>query len=195
MTVAYRGMADERTRTGAIHWLFFVAVAALAILVDQATKAYVVAHLDRHETWMPVDFIEPVFRFTLVHNTGAAFGMFPQGGTLFLLIAIVVSSVILYYYRHLPFGGWIVRLALALQLAGALGNVIDRVRLGYVIDFLKVTYWPVFNVADSCIVIGVVLLAFEMLREEWRAGRQREGAAGDGDENLAGSPHSRVMTE
>lgn len=170
-------------------------VAGLAILVDQATKAYVVAHLDRHATWMPIDFIEPVFRFTHVHNTGAAFGMFPQGGTLFLVIAVAVSTVIVYYYRNLPFGGWIVRLALALQLAGALGNVIDRVRLGYVVDFMKVTYWPVFNVADSCIVIGVLLLAFEMLREEWRAGRRREDTTGDGEETTASTSQSRFMAE
>lgn len=187
--------ATERSQTRAHHWLFFAVVAGLAILVDQATKAYVAAHLARHATWMPVDFIEPVFRFTHVHNTGAAFGMFPQGGTLFLVIAVAVSTVIVYYYRNLPFGGWLVRLGLALQLAGALGNVIDRVRLGYVVDFMKVTFWPVFNVADSCIVIGVLLLAFEMLREEWRAGRQRGDTAGDGDETPASPSQSRFMTE
>lgn len=195
MTVSAQQATHRRSAAGPIHWLFFAVVAWLAILVDQATKAYVVAHLDRHATWMPVDFVEPVFRFTHVRNTGAAFGMFPQGGTLFLVVAIVVSTVIVYYYRNLPFGGWVVRLALALQFAGALGNVIDRVRLGYVVDFMKVTYWPVFNVADSCIVIGVLLLAFEMLREEWRAGRQRENAADDGDESTASPPQSRFMTE
>jgi signal peptidase II len=150
-------------------WLLLFGVAALAILADQVSKAYVVAHLSLHESWMPLGFIEPLFRFTHVHNTGAAFGIFPQGGSIFLLIAVIVSAVIVYYYRQIPGQAWLVRLALGLQLGGALGNVIDRVRLGYVVDFFNVEYWPVFNVADSCIVIGVALLALAMLREEYQA--------------------------
>lgn len=163
-------------------WLALVLVAALAVLADQASKAYVVAHLDLHASWMPLAALEPVFRFTHVHNTGAAFGIFPEGGSVFLLIAVVVSALIVYYYHQLPAGAWLVRLALGLQLGGALGNVIDRVRLGYVVDFLDVAFWPVFNVADSCVVVGVVLLALAVLREERRAVRQADGGtqAGDG---------------
>ncbi len=153
-------------------WLFLLGVAALAILADQLTKAYVVAHLDLHASWMPLDFLEPIFRFTHVHNTGAAFGLFPEGGSFFLIIAVLVSSFILYYYRQLPAGAWLVRLALGLQLGGALGNVIDRVHRGYVVDFMHLEHWPVFNVADSCIVLGVVLLALEMLIEEYQAARE-----------------------
>jgi signal peptidase II len=156
---------------GLRRWGLLAVVAALAILLDQVTKAYVVAHLGLHETWIPLKFLEPVFRFRHVHNTGAAFGMFPQGGAIFLIIAVIVSVIIVYYYRQLPGSAWLVRLALGLQLGGALGNVIDRVRQGYVVDFMNVEYWPVFNVADSCIVIGVLLLAFEMFREERRAAR------------------------
>ena len=96
---------------------------------------------------------------------------------MFLVIAVIVSAVILYYYRQVPSGGWLIRLALGLQLGGALGNVIDRVRLGYVVDFLDAWRWPVFNVADSCIVIGVGLLMLIMLREERR--ERREAAADD----------------
>jgi signal peptidase II len=153
-------------------WLLLIGVALLAILADQLSKAYVVAHLALHESWMPLSFIEPVFRFTHVHNTGAAFGLFPEGGSIFLIIAVIVSSVIIYYYRQLPRDAWLVRLALGLQLGGALGNVIDRVRLGYVVDFLHLEHWPVFNVADSSIVIGVALLALVMLREEYAASHE-----------------------
>jgi signal peptidase II len=148
-------------------WLLLFGVAALTILADQVSKAYVVAHLNLQESWMPFGFIEPLFRFTHVHNTGAAFGLFPQGGSIFLLIAVIVSAIIVYYYRQIPGHAWLIRLALGLQLGGALGNVVDRVRLGYVVDFFNVEYWPVFNVADSCIVIGVALLALAMLREEY----------------------------
>lgn len=169
-------------RTTIMHWLFLILVVALAIGVDQASKAYVVAHLDLHESWMPIDALEPVFRFTHIHNTGAAFGMFPGGGTVFFVIALIVSVVIVYYYRKLPRQVWLARLALGLQLGGAISNnLIDRVRLGYVVDFFNVTHWPVFNVADSCIVIGVALLAFELLREEWRTAQDEARGPESGD--------------
>jgi len=171
------------------HWLFLGIVAAVAIALDQASKAYVVAHLARGESWMPVDFIAQVFRFTHVRNSGAAFGMFSGRGQVFLLIAAVIVLVILYFYRQLPRGTWLVRTALGLQLGGALGNVIDRVRLDFaVIDFLHVRYFPVFNVADVCIVVGVGLLAFAMLREERRE-RQNVAAqsAGEVERSRSGS--------
>jgi signal peptidase II len=105
---------NERPVSGASagRWLLLVGVAALTILADQASKAYVVAHLALHESWMPLDFIEPIFRFTHVRNTGAAFGIFPQGGSIFLIIAAIVSVFIVYYYRQIPDNAWLVRLAL-----------------------------------------------------------------------------------
>lgn len=178
-----RNMTLSTLKRSPWKWLLLLGVAALSILIDQISKAYVVAHLNLHDSWMPLSFIEPVFRLTHVHNTGAAFGLFPQGGAIFLFIAVIVSSMIIYYYRQMPDGVWLVRLALGLQLGGALGNVIDRVRIGYVVDFFDVTYWPVFNVADSCIVVGVVLLAFEMLLEEYREQKQsRESHANTSNE-------------
>ncbi len=157
------------------HWLLLVGVVALVLLADQSSKAYVAAHLPLHDSWAPVKALEEVFRFTHVRNTGAAFGLFPQGGILFLGIAVVVSAIILYYYRQIPANAWLIRLALGLQLGGALGNALDRLRLGYVVDFFDVSYWPVFNVADSCVVLGVGLLVLVMLREERRE-RQRQAA-------------------
>lgn len=174
-----RSTADQSTPAARPHWWLLALVVALVLLADQATKAYVTAHLDLHESWMPLDWLEPVFRFTLVHNTGAAFGIFPGGGSIFLVIAVVVSSIIVFYYRQLPAGTWLVRAALGLQMGGALGNVIDRVRLGYVVDFFNVTHWPVFNVADSSIVVGVGLLMLAMVHEEWVEQRRRTAQAGD----------------
>jgi signal peptidase II len=163
----------EKPAVGATpgQWLFLLGVAVLVIVADQIAKAYVSAHLALYSSWMPLHFLEPVFRFTHVHNTGAAFGLFPEGGSIFLVIAVIISSFIIYFYRQLPAEAWLVRLALGLQLGGALGNVIDRVHRGYVIDFMHLEHWPVFNVADSCIVLGVVLLALEMLIEEYQAAR------------------------
>ncbi len=173
-----RSTTGVTLRRAAVRWLLLAWVAVLAILADQASKAYVVRHLGLYESWAPLGDLEQVFRFTYVRNTGAAFGLFPQGGALFLGVAVIVSAVILYYYRQVSSEGWLIRLALGLQLGGALGNVIDRVRLGYVVDFLDVWRWPVFNVADSCIVIGVGLLMLLMLREERR--ERRDAAASDG---------------
>ncbi|MEW6577660.1 MAG: signal peptidase II [Chloroflexota bacterium] len=177
MTHQDRSATATTPRRAVVRWLLLACVAALAILADQASKAYVVRHLGLHESWAPVSALEQVFRFTHVRNTGAAFGLFPQGGAVFLIIAVIVSAVIIYYYQQVPSGGWLIRLALGLQLGGALGNVIDRVRLGHVVDFLDVWRWPVFNVADSCIVIGVGLLMLVMLREERR--ERRDATAND----------------
>lgn len=151
------------------HWLLLVGTVTAVLIADQLSKAYVAAHLALHDSWAPVPALEPIFRFTHVRNTGAAFGLFPQGGVVFLVIAVIVAALILYYYRQVPADAWLIRLALGLQLGGALGNAIDRLRLGYVVDFFDVSYWPVFNVADSCVVLGVGALVLVMLREERRA--------------------------
>ena len=97
--------------------------------------------------------------------------LFPKQGALFVLIAFIVIAAIIVYYRHLPEGYLVARVALGLMLGGALGNLIDRLRQGYVVDFADVNFWPlhnwpIFNVADSAIVVGVVLLAITMLIED-----------------------------
>jgi signal peptidase II len=160
-------------------WLLLFGVASLALLVDQVSKAYVVDHLALHDSWIPFHFLKSIFCLTHVHNTGAAFGIFPDGGDIFLIIAVVVTVIIVYYYRQLPDGALLVRLALGLQLGGALGNAVDRVRLGYVVDFFHVEHWPVFNVADSCIVVGVGLLILEMILEEYRTNKEKRSAQPD----------------
>jgi signal peptidase II len=81
-----------------------------------------------------------------------------------------------------------------MQLGGALGNVVDRVRQGYVVDFLDVSIWPVFNVADSCIVVGVVLLALFMLREEYRAVRQAQAESAAPEEEPVGPPEHQAIS-
>ncbi len=189
MVAAQDTTTSSRASSASVRpWLPLLAVAAATILADQVVKAYVVARLPLHDSWMPLRFIEPVFRFTHVHNTGAAFGIFPEGGAVFLIIAVVVAAIILYYYRQLPDGMLLIRLALGLQLGGALGNVLDRVRLGYVVDFLHVRYWPVFNVADSCIVIGVALLALEMLREERQTAGQPQAKSSPLSQDMVRDP-------
>ncbi len=142
-----------------------LAVAALTLLADQVTKWLVSTRLQLYEMWAPLPQLETYFTLTYTTNTGAAFGLFKEWGTVFAGIAILVIVAIIYYQRHLPDGQWWLRLALGLQLGGAAGNLVDRLRLGHVVDFLDFKLWPVFNLADSAIVLGVGLLMLLMVRE------------------------------
>src|SRR5206468_6544533 len=105
--------------------------------------------------------------FTYVQNRGAAFGLLQDQTVFFVFVGLLVVAVIGASYRYLPRSGFLVHLALGLQLGGAVGNLIDRIRQGYVVDFVDFGYrsnwWPVFNVADSAIVVGVALLALNAL--------------------------------
>src|SRR5690606_21130036 len=118
------------------HRLFLLAVALAAIGADQLTKIAVERALPLNASWTPLEGIAPFFRFTHVSNTGAAFGLFPTGSLLFAVVALVVGAIILVYNFRLPAGNLLLRLALGLQLGGALGNLVDRLRLGHVTDFL-----------------------------------------------------------
>ena len=141
------------------------AVALLALVADQISKYLVLSNLNPGQSWNPVAFLTPWVSITHVTNTGAAFGLFPDQGSLFVIIAVIVVAAIIFYYRHLPAGQWWIKVSLGLQLGGALGNLLDRLRLGYVIDFIDFKIWPVFNMADSAIVIGVAILAYYLLRD------------------------------
>ena len=141
------------------------AVALLILVADQISKYLVLSNLNPGHSWNPVASLTPWVSVTHVTNTGAAFGLFPDQGSLFVIIAVIVVAAIIFYYRHLPAGQWWIKVSLGLQLGGALGNLLDRLRLGYVIDFIDFKIWPVFNLADSAIVIGVAILAYYLLRD------------------------------
>lgn len=141
-------------------------VTAVVVLLDQLTK-YVIEHtMPLYTSYAPFPAFEPFIQFTHAANTGAAFGIFPEGGQFFSGVAIVVTVVILIYNYWLPQGQYLLRLALGLQLGGAMGNLIDRLRLGYVTDFFDIGSLPIFNVADAFIVLGVLLLCGLMLKEQ-----------------------------
>ena len=165
----------ERLKAG---WWVLPSTALLTGLADQLTKHLVVSNLGRSDSWAPVPALTGWFDIHHVTNTGAAFGLFQRGRPVFAVVSILVCLAILFYCRYLEDGQWLVRLSLGLQLAGALGNLIDRVRVGHVIDFLDVQVWPVFNLADASIVCGVVLLAYLLLREERQESRKLESPDG-----------------
>ncbi|HOG48691.1 MAG TPA: signal peptidase II [Anaerolineae bacterium] len=140
------------------------AVAATALLADQLTKAAVMRHLTPLVPWNPVAALSPYFSLTYVTNTGAAFGLFPQLSGVYPFITLTIVVGLLVFCRRFGIDHWLLHVCLGLQLGGALGNLVDRLTLGHVVDFLDFKFWPVFNVADSCIVVGVCILAFLLLR-------------------------------
>ncbi len=148
------------------------AVAGLTLVVDRISKWVVMDSLRPGESWNPVAALERWVSLTYVTNTGAAFGLFPDYGVVFMVVAVVVIAAIILYYRHLPGDQWLIQASLGLQLGGTLGNLVDRLRYGHVIDFIDFKVWPVFNVADSSVFVGAVILAFYILRhgEDWGLG-------------------------
>ncbi len=150
---------------GASNWL---GLTLLVILVDQWTKRLVTNRLDEFEAVV----LLPVLDLMRLHNEGAAFSFLSNASGwqrwFFITLAIGVSGVIFVWLRRLPARGQnLLAAALCLVMGGALGNVIDRMRLGHVIDFIRVHYaewyFPAFNVADSAITIGAGLLILDMI--------------------------------
>lgn len=145
-----------------LKWLW---VSALVLVLDQASKLAIDGSMQLYES-IP---LMPYFNLTYAHNTGAAFSFLAQAGGwqrwLFAGLAVVMSGVIGVWLARLQKHETLMAVALSLVLGGAIGNLIDRVAYGYVIDFLDVYYqgwhWPAFNIADSAICIGVGLMLLE----------------------------------
>ncbi|MEQ8798668.1 MAG: signal peptidase II [Salinisphaeraceae bacterium] len=145
------------------HWLW---ISAIVIVADQITKQLVVRSFDLYDRLV----IAPFFNLVRLHNTGAAFSMFAGATPLFFVaLTVVVSIGILMWLRRNPHTDRLVGASLALILGGALGNAIDRVARGHVIDFLDLHaagyHWPAFNIADCAITVGAALLLLDMWRK------------------------------
>jgi len=157
--------------------------ALLVLAADQISKHLVRVHLNHSMPWSPASWLRPILSLTYVTNRGAAFGLFPKLAWLYTLIAVVVVALILLSYRRLPLDHWLVHLSLGLQLGGATGNLVERLWHGWqswvadgqwvawVTDFIDLNFWPlqqwpVFNLADSAIVVGSCILAVLLLLEE-----------------------------
>ena len=139
-------------------------VVSLTLIADQASKFFISRMLSLHES---VPVIPGVFHLTLVHNRGAAFGILKNQLPLFIFTS-VFAMILIYSSLKRSSGSkktGLNDLALSLILAGAAGNLIDRLVFGYVIDFLDFCVWPVFNIADSAITIGAVLLGYSLFAD------------------------------
>ena len=142
-------------------------LAALVLLLDQSTKSILIAWLDWGESWPAEGFL----RITHARNTGTAFSLFQGHSNILSFVAMFAVAVLLWVYATTGARSFVLRFALGLQLGGALGNLLDRLQLGYVTDFIDVGPWPIFNVADSAISVGMVLMVwyFVTTKDEHRA--------------------------
>jgi signal peptidase II len=149
-------------------YAILLGVAGTIIILDQWTKWLVRINLPFQTTWMPntLQWLSPYVRIVNWSNSGAAFGTFQNGNSVFTVLAILVILAIIYYFPRVDAADWLLRLAMALQLGGAAGNLIDRLLLHQVTDFIAVGAFPVFNVADASISIGVVLLLIDVWLKE-----------------------------
>lgn len=146
-----------------------LAVIVVVLALDQITKAWVASNLAVGQYWYPIPALGELFAITHIHNTGVVFGLFQGVGDLFAIAIAVITLVITRYLWTMRHESLLLRFALSLLLAGAVGNLIDRLRLGYVVDFVAVGSFARFNVADSAITIGVALLMIATLIDHRRS--------------------------
>lgn len=142
--------------------LAFVAV----LILDRVTKIWAAGTLPYQVPVTVIPGLENIFTLTHIHNSGAAFGLFPQAGTLFAIVKVFVVIGLVIWFDRLPVQHFLVRLSIGMIQGGAIGNLIDRVTTGYVVDFLHLHFWPIFNIANASVSVGVVILAAYLLADD-----------------------------
>lgn len=155
-------MTERKAATDALHFLPVTLVAILTLALDQSTKALVLAHLSGGRV---ISLLGGLLYLDYARNTGAAFNLLQAHGGVFVIVALAALLGAALFYRRIARSSIWTRLAVGLIMGGAAGNLVDRLRLGYVVDFIDLRWWPVFNVADSAVVTGVLLLLLLSLAE------------------------------
>lgn len=135
-------------------------LALFIVVIDQLSKFYIQTHM---ELGMSIPVIQDVFHITYILNPGAAFGLFENQTTFFVIIAVCMVVSAIYFYPMIPNQYRLLRFATGLVVGGAMGNVIDRIKTGYVVDFFDFRIWPIFNIADVGIVCGVGCIIFTII--------------------------------
>ncbi|MFH1752729.1 MAG: signal peptidase II [Candidatus Omnitrophota bacterium] len=153
-----RGKSGDRRRR--ISLSVVLATSLLVLFCDQCTKHIVLSRLSLGST-IPV--LKDIFHITLVYNRGAAFGMLKDQPLLFIIIGSAAAVAMLFFMPRVLEKGLLTKLSFALVLGGVLGNLIDRMISGHVIDFIDLRVWPVFNIADSAITVGIALIVIKLL--------------------------------
>ena len=154
-------------------YLTLFGIGGAIVILDQTTKVLVRRNLALGEWWSPTEWLEPYLRIVNWKNTGAAFGILPSLGDFIAILAVVVAIAIVYYFPRVPRDDWTLRLAMGLEFGGAVGNLFDRLTIGWVTDFVSIWRFPVFNVADLCITLGVLVLLLGV----WSQERNKESSS------------------
>lgn len=172
-----------------------VLISIVIVALDQWTKSLVRANIPLGGMWLPesLQWLHPYARIVHWYNTGAAFGMFKDGSMVFTVLAFIVIGLILYYYPQVETADWSLRIAMSMQLGGATGNLIDRLTIGHVTDFISIGTFPVFNVADACISVGAAILFLGILIMENNE-RRKKRETSDQD-NPPGTSPSEATSE
>jgi signal peptidase II len=170
--------ARPRTAPGRPRWGLFASLAVAIVVADQLTKSWIVANVDPVR---PTQIVGDYLRLIISHNNGALFGLFQGQAMLFALASVGVIALIVAYHARTG-GSLVMSVALGLLLGGAIGNVTDRLRYGYVVDFVDAGIgalrWYTFNVADSAISLALVLLVLVAIRPSLAAPRDVAGGSG-----------------
>jgi len=166
-------------------YLFLFSIGAVIIGLDQWTKALVRENIPLGTDWLPDGFgwLLPFARIRHWVNSGAAFGIFQNGNLVFTILAIIVILLIIYYFPRTERGDWWLRVAMAMQFAGAAGNLIDRLFFAHVTDFLSVGNFAIFNLADASISVGVAVLLLGVWLKERAEKKKAAMVALPGNEN------------
>lgn len=170
-------------------WFVLFGAIIVTAVIDQASKGWIVEHLELYQSVQPIPALAPFFQLTRSSNTGAAFGILPAAGNVILLLAFLIIGIMLWHFRSAAPGARFLPLATGIVIGGAIGNVIDRLHLGYVVDFIHYQIpgliSNVSNLADHAIVGGVLLIISENFLRERKLNAERvpeaEGAAGAGN--------------
>ena len=167
-------------------YLILFPIAAGIIALDQWTKVLIRNTLKIGEILPLWDWLTPYARVVHWKNTGVAFGMFQNNNILFAILVSIIALVIIIYYPQLTEGDWFLRIALSMQLGGAVGNLIDRLTIGHVTDFVSVGNFAVFNVADASVTVGVGIMILGLWVEEKKLRKIKDEEASDSEETGPG---------
>ncbi len=141
-------------------YVLLILLSTVIIFFDQWTKYLVRKFVPLGGDWLPkgLEWLHPYARVRYWYNSGAAFGFFQNGNLIFMILAVIVICLILYYYPRISRQDWWLRMAMILQISGAAGNLIDRIKFSHVTDFISVGTFAIFNIADASISVGSVIL-------------------------------------
>lgn len=159
-------IGDKILKKNLKSYLILFPIAAGIVVLDQWTKLLIRNTLAFGEIWSPWVWLTPYARVVHWHNTGVAFGMFQNNNFLFAILVSIIALVIIVYYPQLTEGDRFLMIALSMQLGGAVGNLIDRLTIGYVTDFISIGNFAVFNVADASVTVGVGIMILGLWVQE-----------------------------